>query len=185
MSPFTPVALPEGGRAESKRYPPSPYSFWISVLEHGHDTVPVDETTWNTNRVYDSAVGANGRKSQRNGVAHTRYMMNAGAADARNLGGNRFRVRVTNVKRFGLWLHPKMGVDFSRPVEIELVKMAVDPKTLVETEQSCEKVVAMAKPSLAAMLKYLGDRRDLGLIYHAVVEVAVANSPVMRRSNGY
>ncbi len=180
ISPFTPEVLPQGGSAASKRYPPSPHSFWISVLEHGPDAVPVDKTIWNTNRVYDSVVDANGRRSQRNAAAHTRSMMRAGAAEAENLGGNRFRVRVTNVKRFGLWLHPKMGVDFSRPVEIELVKMAVDPKTLVETQQSCEKVVATARPSLAAMLKYLGDRRDFGLIYHAVVEVAVAKSPVTR-----
>jgi hypothetical protein len=176
ISPFTPDVLPDGPSPESKRYPPSPYSFWISVLEHGPDTVPVDKTIWNTNRVYESGVGATGQKWQRYAVTHIRYMMKAGAVDAENLGGNRFRVRVTNVKRFGLWLHPKTGVDFSKPVEIELVKMAVDPKTLVEREQSCEKVVATAKPSLAAMLKYLGDRRDFGLIYHAVVEVAVAKN---------
>ncbi|MBI3944988.1 MAG: hypothetical protein HY321_03650, partial [Armatimonadetes bacterium] len=76
-------------------------------------------------------------------------------------------------RRFALWLHPKMGVDFAKPVEIEVIETGVDPETMAEAERGRTKVTATAKPSLAAMLRYLGDRRDYGLIYHAVVEVAV------------
>ena len=99
--------------------------------------------------------------------------MPAGAVDAENLGDNRFRVHASNVRRFALWLHPRMGVDLARPIRIELIEMGVDPKTLEETELRRETVTLRAKPSLATMLRYLGDRRDYGLIYHAVVELTV------------
>jgi hypothetical protein len=52
----------------------------------------------------------------------------------------------------------------------------VDPQALEETVRKRETVMASARPSLATMLKYLGDRRDYGLIYHAVVEVGVGKS---------
>jgi len=133
------------------RYPRQPYSFWACVLEHGPDGIPVDGPYRTT-------------------------LMRAGAVDAENLGDNRFRVYATNVRRFALWIHPRMGVDLARPIQIELIEMGVDPQTLEETERKRETVTASARPSLATMLKYLGDRRDYGLIYHAVVEVAVGKS---------
>jgi hypothetical protein len=130
------------------RYPRQPYSFWACVLEHGPEGIPVDELNRTT-------------------------LMRAGAVDAENLGGNRFRVYATNVRRFALWLHPGMGVDLAKPIQIELIEMGVDPQTLEEAERKRETVMARARPSLAAMLRYLGDRRDYGLIYHAVIEVSV------------
>jgi hypothetical protein len=135
----------------AERYPRQPYSFWACVLEHGPDGIPVDGPYRTT-------------------------LMRAGAVDAENLGDNRFRVYATNVRRFALWLHPRMGVDLAKPIQIELIEMGVDPQTLEETERKRETVTASARPSLATMLKYLGDRRDYGLIYHAVVEVAVGKS---------
>jgi len=132
----------------AKRYPRQPYNFWACVLEHGPDGIPVDGP-------------------------HRTTLMRAGAVDAENLGGNRFRVYATNVRRFALWLHPRMGVDLARPIQIELIEMGVDPKTLEETELKRETVTVRARPSMATMLRYLGDRRDYGLIYHAVIELAV------------
>jgi len=132
----------------AKRYPHQPYSFWACVLEHGPDGIPVDGPYRTT-------------------------LMRAGAVDAENLGGNRFRVYATNVRRFALWLHPKMGLDLARPIQIELIEMGVNTKTLAETELKRETVTVRTRPSLAQMLRYLGDRRDYGLIYHAVVELAV------------
>jgi hypothetical protein len=156
------------------RYPSQPYSFWASVIEAGPDGVPVDYAAYHKERVYEN--GADGdRKWGRNMLAPRRDIMKAGAVEAENLGGNRFRVKVTNAKRFQLWLHPKMGIDFAKPIEIELISMGVDLKTNAQRELGCEKVVATARPSLAAMLKYLGDRRDYGLIYHAAVELVAAD----------
>ncbi|MBI3945577.1 MAG: hypothetical protein HY321_06645 [Armatimonadetes bacterium] len=165
VSPFTPPSssgypLYSGTDEEYvQRFSPQPYSFWVSVLEHGPEGIPVERLR--TRFGYPQK------------FTPEREMMKAGAADAENLGGNRFRVYTTNVRRFALWLHPKMGVDFARPVEIEVIERGVDPETLAEVERARHTVRVSAKPSLAAMLKYRGDRRDYGLIYHAAVEVAV------------
>ena len=146
-----PAAYKGTREEEAARYPSQPYSFWAQVLKIGDGGVPIEEL---------------GRPS-----TPRRRLMEAGAVDAENLGGNQFRVRTANVGRFALWLHPKMGVDFDRPIEIELIEMAVDPETLEEEERGRKTVRTTAKPSLADMLRYLGDRRDYGLIYHAAVEV--------------
>lgn len=170
ISPFVPDSEEMRGR-----YPHQPYGYWLSVLETGSEGVLVDMPTWNTDRVYESGeVG--GRKWQRNMFAVKRQVMKAGAVEAENLGDNRFRIKTTNVKRFALWLHPKMGVDFARPIEIERIQIHVDPEKKIEVEGRRERITATAKPSLAAMLRYLGDRRDHGLIYHAVVEVTIDRS---------
>jgi len=140
-----------------KRYPPQPYSRWVSVLQIGDGVLPVECPARNPKKTF---------RPQLRG-------MKAGAVDAENLGGNRFRIRVTNVKRFALWLHPKMDVDFSKPIRIECIRMVVDPKTLEQREGKRTEMTRTAQPSLSAMLRYLGDRRDYGLIYHAMIEIDV------------
>jgi len=75
------------------------------------------------------------------------------------------------VKRFVLWLHPKMGVDFTKPIEIELIRSVADAQTGLETELDRKHLTTTARPSLGAMLEYLGERRDFGLIYHAKVVI--------------
>ncbi|MBI3944584.1 MAG: hypothetical protein HY321_01570 [Armatimonadetes bacterium] len=145
----------------SRRYPPQPYSFWVSVLETGPGGIVIEDIA---------------RSGDPPALKPVRRLMRAGAVDAENLGGNRFRVKTTNVRRFALWLHPKMGVNFAKPIEIEVIETRVDPETLAESERGRRNVTARATPSLAAMLKYLGDRRDYGLIYHAAVEVTVGES---------
>ncbi|MBI3948339.1 MAG: prolyl oligopeptidase family serine peptidase, partial [Armatimonadetes bacterium] len=167
VSPFTARSSPgptayQGTEEERvRRFPHQPYSFWTSVLETGPGGIVVEEIE---------------RGGDPTRFKPVRRMMNAGAVDAENLGGNRFRVKTTNVRRFALWLHPKMGVDLAKPIEIEVIETRVDPETLAESEQGRRKITARATPSLAAMLRYLGDRRDYGLIYHAAVEVTVGDN---------
>lgn len=159
VSPF--IFSKHWGKARSvRRYPPQPYSRWISVLEIADGGLPVECPARNARKTF----------------APQARIMKAGTVDAENLGANRFAIRVTNVTRFALWLHPKMGVDFAKPVEIELIRMSVDPETREEVESGRETVKGMARPSLSAMLRYLGDRRDYGLIYHAVLEVSVPST---------
>lgn len=155
--------------SDAQRYPQQPHSFWVSTREAGPGGIWADYAAESKDRGFEG--GGAGPMWQRMMFAADRRLMKAGAVDAENLGGNRFRVRATNAKRFALWLHPKMGVNFTKPVEIELIHMVADPKTKTEVEQSREKVTTMAQPSLATMLKYLGERRDHGLIYHAVIEI--------------
>lgn len=165
VSPFTPksppgspiyLGTPEQDRA---RFPHQPYSFWVSIKETGPSGVVVEQ--------FDTV----SRYPQHFALGHE--LMPAGAADAENLGDNRFRVHTTNVRRFSLWLHPKMGIDFSRPIEIEVIEKDVDPTTFVEREIGRRKLQMAAKPSLADMLEYLSDRRDYGLIYHSRLDVDV------------
>ncbi len=167
ISPFIPDS-----EASRGRYPPQTYRFWVSVSEIGADGVPVEFEGFSQTRGFEGATNGD-RSYQRMMRAFRARLMKAGAVDAENLGGNRLRVQVANAKRFALWLHPKMGVDLAKPLEIELVHMGLDPQTTTEVERRREKFTAKAQPSLAAMLKYLGDRRDFGLIYHAAVEVEV------------
>ena len=168
VSPFIPDI-----EAMRPRYPSQPHSFWVSMLEAGPDGVLVDREAYDSNRVFES--GANGDlKWERNLLTPRPEWMAAGAVEAENLGGNRFRVRVTNAKRFRLWLHPKMGVDFAKPIMVELIQMGVDRKMNAELELRRKTVSVMARPSLAAMLQYLGERRDYGLIYHAALEFTAA-----------
>jgi len=156
ISPFI-VSSDWGRQSEVRRYPHAPHHFWASVLEIGPDGVPVECAARNA----------------KNTFAPERRLMKAGAVDAENLGANRFRVRTANVKRFALRLHPKMGIDFSKPLQIEVVAMKVDAQTKEESESQRRTVSVAVKPSLGAMLEYLGQRRDFGLVYHAVAEVAV------------
>ena len=93
--------------------------------------------------------------------------------DAENLGENRFRVNVTNVRRLALWLHPNMDVDFTKPISIQLIQRQVDPETKKEVASTRTTFQRMVTPLLSAMLRYLGDRRDYGLIYHSVLEIAI------------
>lgn len=148
---------------KSPRWLPQPYNRWVSVTEIGPGGILADHCA---SIIPDKS------------VVLSRVMIPAGAADAENLGENRFRVTVSNVKKFRLWLHAGMGVDFAKPLHVQIVKMAVDPKTKQEIETGQTQMVQKAKPSLEAMLRYLGDRRDYGLVYHALLEIAVPDLPV-------
>jgi pimeloyl-ACP methyl ester carboxylesterase len=166
--PYTPrvCAISPFAVSDARRFPRQPHTFWASVLDAGPDGVPVECAARNANRIF----------------APARQLMKAGAVDAENLGENRFRVKATNVRRFALWLHPKMGVDFSKPLQIEVLAMGVDPETKAEFERGRKTITTAAKPSLGAMLEYLGDRRDHGLIYQAAVEIVLAEDDGQRQA---
>jgi pimeloyl-ACP methyl ester carboxylesterase len=83
------------------------------------------------------------------------------AIDAKNNGDNSITVSTQNVKRFTLWLHPKM-VDITKPV-----KVIINGKTTFT-----EKVT----PSLATALESYERRDDWGLIYPIKIELTVPRS---------
>ena len=83
--------------------------------------------------------------------------INAGIVDAVNRGSNIFEITTENVKRFSLWLHPKM-VDFSQSVEVIV---------------NGEKNKYSATPSLFDALRSYDRRKDWGLIYYAEVVITV------------
>lgn len=73
-------------------------------------------------------------------------------------GDNRFNVTMKNVRRFSLWLHPMM-VDFDQPVTVMV--------------NGTLRTIKAPKPSLATVLDSYDRRRDWGMVYPAVVSVAV------------
>jgi hypothetical protein len=165
VSPFVIEGIPQ-------RYPAQPYSFWVSVVEPGPQAIPVDSRELDSSHTYEG--GGDGPQAwTRKRIVFGRKLLKAGAVDALNLGGNRFHVAVTNVKRFALWLHPNMDVDFKKPITIELVHNLVDPVAKVESTGPREIITAMAHPSLREMMSYMAERRDYGLVYHARIEVEV------------
>jgi hypothetical protein len=78
------------------------------------------------------------------------------ALDAKNLGDNTIEVTTQHVKKFTVWLHPKM-VDVSRPVRV-----IVDGKVKFKDNVS---------PSLATALDSYLRRQDWGLVYPMKVEI--------------
>lgn len=115
----------------------------------------MDDRGENNERGFEGGTDGNPTWWRKMFAAHRRRM-HAGVVDAETLGGNRFRVRAPYARRFALWLHPKTGMEFNKPIEIELVHMTANPNSLIGSEQRREKIVTMAAPSLAARLKYLG-----------------------------
>jgi len=90
-------------------------------------------------------------------LTHSRRAYPGALVDATNEGENRFSVTTKNVKRFALWLHPKM-VDLSMPVRVTVNgEVAFDAKI---------------KPSVTIALRSFERRRDWGLIYPAMVELS-------------
>lgn len=73
-------------------------------------------------------------------------------------GGNRFRVTTKNVKRFSLWLHPKM-VDIGKPVTV--------------TVNGAPRTIKAPQPSLATALDSYERRGDWGMVYPSKVAVTV------------
>ncbi|MBN1675903.1 MAG: hypothetical protein JXR37_32970 [Kiritimatiellae bacterium] len=135
------AATPADGKVDQ------PHNRWVTLLEVGEGTIVLDgaqrrggggwkETLeqWNECR-----------------IERRTHKKKGGVVDAVNEGSNRFTVKTENVKRFALWLHPKMA-DLAKPVVV-----SVNGKT----------VRCHARPSLTDALRSYERRRDWGLVYHA------------------
>ena len=77
-----------------------------------------------------------------------------------NQGGNRFELTTSNVRTMKLYLHPRM-VDFAKNVVV-----MVNGKKLVDKKVS---------PDLKTMLQLVREFDDRGRIFHAVVELEIAD----------
>jgi hypothetical protein len=78
---------------------------------------------------------------------------------ADNLGGNRFVIASTNVRKVRIYLHPKM-IDFSKPVVVE-----ANGKVVFNGN---------AAPSLKTMLNLVREYDDRGLIFFSAVDIEIA-----------
>jgi len=89
-------------------------------------------------------------------LTHERRRRDGAAIDATNRGDNMIAVYTKNVKRFTVWLHPKM-VDIRKPVTV-----------FVDGEQ---KFRGKVTPTLATALESYERRSDWGLIYPIKIEL--------------
>ena len=117
--PFYPrvVALtPRGWDADPDR--PTPHQRWVSILEVGDGRIDFDQ-------VKRTGPGPKWNEPledfNKQGFELVKKPVHAGLVDARYKGDNRFEVSTENVKKFSIWLHPKM-VDFAKPVTVVVTR---------------------------------------------------------------
>ena len=134
---------------------PAPHNRWVSILETIAGPITYDHLvhvalpqTAKTPRQKWEAWRLTNRPQQYPGAL----------VDVTNRGNNNFLAITRNVKRFALWLHPKM-VDFANPVRV-----------VVNGQLAFQ---ALATPSVSAALRSFVRRRDWGLIYSAEIVVSV------------
>jgi len=147
--PYAPRVIaqtPRGWKATTDT--PTPHSRWITIHETSEGTLPFDQ-------VQRTGPGPRWKESkesfEKQGFKLGDRNVRAAKVDAVNHGDNRFTIKTRNVKRFSLWLHPKM-VNFSKPIHLHL-----NGKDIART----------ARPSLLDALRSYQRREDWGLVYHA------------------
>ena len=128
--------------------PPAPHHRWVSILETGDGKIEFAAAKFTGPGI---RWGQPTEDWQKQKWVLTTTMAKAGLVEAIHKGGNLFDVKTQNVRKFSLWLHPKM-VDFAKPLIVN-----------VDGRRSLHKVT----PSLSDALRSFERRRDWGLIYHA------------------
>ncbi len=132
----------------------TPHHRWVSILEVGDGRIDFDQ-------VKRTGPGPKWKEPledfNKQGFELVKKPIGAGLVDARYQGDNRFEVATENVKKFSLWLHPKM-VDFAKPVTV-----------IVNGKQQTHQ----ARPTFLDALRSYHRRTDWGLIYHCELAVAV------------
>ena len=153
--PFFPhvVALtPRGWNSPGE--PPSPHNRWVTVLDVGEGQIAYDSVKFTGPGMKWGEPVEDWHKQE---WELTKTMVTGGLVEARYDGGNVFDVTTQNVRRFSLWLHPRM-VDFSKPVVVA-----------VNGERETHEVV----PSLLDALRSYERRNDWGLVYHCELVIEV------------
>jgi len=142
------------GYSPGMKYPVR-HNRWLSIIE-----VSEGKITYDCLRAKGPAQGWKMPIENWDGwtLIHDRRDYPGAVVDATNQGANHFEVTTRNVKRFALWLHPKM-VDFDKPV-----RATVNGKSAFD---------AVVKPSVSTALRSFECRRDWGLSYTAQIHVNV------------
>ncbi len=124
---------------------PVKHNRWLTLDESTDGTIEYDRLLTNGSKDFDEWK-----------LRHETSRLEGSAIDAENHGDNTIVVKTQNVKRFTVWLHPKM-VDIAKPVTV-----MVNGKTRFEGK---------VKPSLVTALESYERRADWGLIYPVKIEV--------------
>jgi len=131
------------------------HDHWVSIEKYTAGPVPVDhlikEGMIKTAKTKEEWLNYSAKRNK--------TTFQGARIEIENLGDNRFTAKTTHVDSYSIWLHPKMGVNFNRPIEIKTNGVTV--------KLTC-------KPSLLTALRSFERNEDWGLIYPAKIEVKVA-----------
>ena len=150
------VATPRGWTAGDMR--DAPHNRWLSIVETEPGSLTYDTTRHKGAKQFWGMPRENWENWS---LQHVRQERPGAMVDAVNRGGNRFDVTTRNVRRFSIWLHPRM-VDFSQPVHV--------------TVNGSPAFGAPVRPSVATALESYERRRDWGLVYPARITIPVPES---------
>ncbi len=130
---------------------PSPDTMWVSINSVGSGTISYD---------YARVVGDGSCDSEsawKNwSLVEDKKYLNGARADAKITGPNQISITTQNVESLSVWLHPKMGMDFSKPISITLDE--------VTSQMTCT-------PSLLDALRSYERRQDWQMIYQCELDV--------------
>ena len=133
---------------------PAPHHRWVSLLEIGEGKIAFDAAQeTGPPREWDES----SEDFSKQGFQLVKAMVEAGLVDAECKGNNVFEVKTENVRKFSIWLHPKM-VDFSKPITVVV---------------NGEKRTYEVRPTLLDALRSYERLKDWGLIYHCELVIEV------------
>ncbi|MCB1062297.1 MAG: hypothetical protein KDN20_05155 [Verrucomicrobiae bacterium] len=130
------------------------HDHWVSIETYTAGPVPVDHL------IKEGIIQKAKTREEWLNYSSTRSKSTFQGAriEIENLGNNRFNATTQHVDSFSIWLHPKMGIDFTRPIVV-----TTNGK---EEEFKCQ-------PNLLTALRSFDRKEDWGLIYSAKVMVSV------------
>lgn len=151
------VAATPVGWSSSQCYPAS-HNRWLSLLETTRGTLPYDCLHAEGARQFWKMPLENWQDWR---IVRERRDLPGASVEAINQGENRFDVTTRNVRRFCIWLRPKMA-DFAKPIRVTVNgRVAFDQPV---------------KPAVSTALASFERRRDWGLIYPAQIELTVEDT---------
>ncbi len=124
---------------------PSPDTMWVSITGVGSGTIPYDYAKVEGLGYCTSEIDWNNWS-----LVESKKYLNGARADAKISGPNQISITTNNVTHMSVWLDPKMGIDFSKPISVTLDG--------VTSEKSCT-------PSLLDALRSYERRHDWQMIY--------------------
>jgi pimeloyl-ACP methyl ester carboxylesterase len=138
------LASPVGFKPENIH--PMRHNRWLTLDEATDGDIEIDELVSNGSKDFDEWR-----------LTHRTFKRPGASIEAVNRGDNTINVTTQNVKRFTVWLHPKM-IDVAKPVTV-----------MVNGKQ---RFAAKVTSSLATALESYQRRGDWGLIYPIKIELA-------------
>lgn len=162
-NPFSPEVFaltPSGAFVHIKGFAPTLHNRWISILKT--EPGPLEYQSYSDKKTSGSWRPEKGETPEqfykRRWKKHAVRQYLGAWVDAKYSGNNNFDVKTKNVKKFAIWLHPKM-IDFKKAVTVNVNGKKHSFKGL--------------KPNLKDALKSYKRKKDWGLVYPKELVISV------------